>query len=787
MIGENVTSRSAANKRYLYLFFVFLAFLVSIAFRTSYLGSDPPGLYNDELYLMLSAFAQYFHISGLTVPSFNVPDLIFYSLNGYILSILIFHTTPFAARFPVALYGSLIVFPIYLVSYTLLNNRNMAIISSFIWAISPSAIVTSRAGYGVEIFPLFIFLFFVYFWLNFLRTKRRIQLLGAIISIILIFAFGSIRVWAGIPAFGFIVVTLFVLALKKAMKDKKMFQSLYLQYALSLIVGLSSVWAAILYLPKVLGILGYAGALAEVPTSFLLVSKHFPLSLYLFFLRFGYAVSPWKFFWLSEFTHTGLDYGSPVFVPFLLPVFLPFFYLSLFAVPYFFRHSINIKEAYALILILIFFGIVQPLLNITNPANYFEPSEGIFALPFVAMLISFSFYYLVNLTFTTKKTSQYKSKESGREKVYHYFRTERRKLFLVLAFSIVIIFGGLNVASFSSDLYGSSVSYYENNASSLYYMFYGWDQVTNILVAGNFYKLPIFYTPGTAGDLNNSNDFNYWFFHQNFPLYWLYIYSDGKINKIFPVYYNNIVPVVSRDEIILSQNPDYMKILSENGINGKLIWSVYRADGSPAIEIIYIKSNLPQSELDLIRNDNIAYIPTINSFREISVSGLSQLSTQFTVSVEVNLQNVSLEPDHFYYILGTETPAFAISVWPENNYYPEASPKAFVFAADVYSNYSGNYSSTPGSWCRIFGSSVSYNTTYLVTLTYDRGLVSLYVNDTLQGSYNLLYPLYPPGNVIYSDSNLNATLYQTGIWNLSMNPGEIGYMYVNGMNSLLKT
>ena len=150
------------KREHIYIALSFI-FVVSIIFRFLYLGTNLPGLYNDELYSLLSAYTQLNHIGYLTVPGYNLSDFVFYTINGYIPSILLFHTNPFSARVPNALYGTLMIFPTYLLAKELFNKKGVALIASFLWAISPSAIVTSRVGYGVEIFPLFLFIFSVFF------------------------------------------------------------------------------------------------------------------------------------------------------------------------------------------------------------------------------------------------------------------------------------------------------------------------------------------------------------------------------------------------------------------------------------------------------------------------------------------------------------------------------------------------------------------------------------------------------------------------------------------------
>ena len=325
-----------------------LIFTIGFAYRIVNLGINLPGLYNDELYVLLSAYAQLYHIGYLTVSGYNIFDFVFYTINGYIPSIMLFHANPFSTRFPVALYGSLMVFPIYLLANELLRNKKIALISALFWAISPSAVVTSRVGYGVEIFPLFVFLFAIYFWIKFLGSYQLKYLALSLPFISIILIFSSIRMWALIPVAASIVYITFPRIRKKIIVRKHKDIN-YIDYIIAFFIAISAVWIGMLYAPIVFSHFGYSGILG-VPPGFLLVSKRFPFSLLDFFLRIGYALTPGKIFWFDEFTSTGLNYGSPVFVPSLMVFLIPFFYASVFGIPFFYRKNKKIMHAYYLLI-----------------------------------------------------------------------------------------------------------------------------------------------------------------------------------------------------------------------------------------------------------------------------------------------------------------------------------------------------------------------------------------------------------------------------------------------------
>jgi hypothetical protein len=557
--------------------------------RLLYLGTNLPGLYNDELYFLLSAYAQVFHIAYLTVPNYNLFDFIFYSINGYIPALLIFHLTPFSARFPVAFYGSLMVLPLYLVTLELFKNERVAFLSSLLWAISPSAVVTSRVGYGVEIFPLFLFLFFLVFWLKFLRTYNLKFLVMSLFFIILMLFFPSIRIWSVIPLVGILIFTILP-KLKGKVIPIKVPYAPYANQIAAFSIALVAIWLGLLYSPVLFSKIGYKGLLAGLPDSFILVNEPFPHSLLEFFIRIGYALAPWKTFWFDEFTATGLNYSSPVNVPSMLMFLFPFFYASVFCIPFFWKNDQNVMRSYNISIALMLFGLIQPVFNITNTYSNFEPSEGIFALPFYCILAAFSLYQFLKWMRSRIGISS-KSSPRHRLAILSTANIARNKhsAFAVILMSSILIFAGINSSFFLYDLYVEAPVHYEDSQNdSLNFMFYGWYHVTEYLVKNNLENYTLYYTPSGNWTNSTSSSFNYWFYHQNFPLYWLYTFSDGKIRVINPIFSGQVPSHVDSDSLILSQNSSYVNLLLSNGIDFSILYTVFRANGTPAIEIIKV-------------------------------------------------------------------------------------------------------------------------------------------------------------------------------------------------------
>ena len=252
--------------------------------------------------------------------------------------------------------------------------------------------------------------------------------------------------------------------------------------------------------------------------------------------------------------------------------------------------------------------------------------------------------------------------------------------------------------------------------------------------------------------------------------------------RIYPLYPGSLPPVPRNSSIVLSQNFSYPTLLSANGIANTVLYTVYRADGRPAIEVIQVKDAINASEKKGISDSNLfydTYNTNISRFEEFNVSSLSELSSQITVSVKFSLEYGTLKPGQGYNLISSVTPMLSLGIWPQNIFIHGANNASFIPIGAIYSNF-GNYSA-PNTWQRLYGyTPLAYNTTYLLTMTFDNNIMSLHVNDTLVGVYMINYSLYlltPP--IFYVDYNINAVIYNVGIWDKALNAGEIGYLNYN--------
>lgn len=141
-------------KTFWLLFFivVFGAFL-----RFYHLSSNPPGLNQDETAIGYNAYSilttgrdEHGAFMPLYFKSFND-----YKLPGYIYltaaSEKIFGVTPFAVRFPSALFGSLTLVGLFFLVKRLTNSTALSLISALFLAINPWSIFFSRVAFEVNV------------------------------------------------------------------------------------------------------------------------------------------------------------------------------------------------------------------------------------------------------------------------------------------------------------------------------------------------------------------------------------------------------------------------------------------------------------------------------------------------------------------------------------------------------------------------------------------------------------------------------------------------------------
>ncbi|MCL4390444.1 MAG: glycosyltransferase family 39 protein [Patescibacteria group bacterium] len=177
---------------------VFLAFVL----RFYQLGSNPPSLYWDEASLGYNAFSIATTLRdehGEFLPLTRFIAFGDYKAPGYIYAaaaaVKLFGLSELTVRLSSALAGTLLVLVTYFLVKELINDKQIALISSFLVAISPWSLQLSRGAFEANLATLFSTAG-VWFFLIALRRKSAISYqLSAISFILSMYTFNSHRIF----------------------------------------------------------------------------------------------------------------------------------------------------------------------------------------------------------------------------------------------------------------------------------------------------------------------------------------------------------------------------------------------------------------------------------------------------------------------------------------------------------------------------------------------------------------------------------------------------------------
>lgn len=202
------------NKYFLLLLAIFA---LALALRLILLGSFPVGLHIDEASLGYNGYSML--LTGKDEAGKMLPLYIDmfgdFRPSGYhyltIIPVAVFGLTEFATRFPGALFGALSVFAIFFLSYSLIKDRTVAIVSALLLAITPWHFVLSRASAEAIVAIFFIMVGFAFIILSFRSEKIAYLLIGSIVSSLSFFFYHTPRVFVPLLFLTLIVLMLGIL------------------------------------------------------------------------------------------------------------------------------------------------------------------------------------------------------------------------------------------------------------------------------------------------------------------------------------------------------------------------------------------------------------------------------------------------------------------------------------------------------------------------------------------------------------------------------------------------
>lgn len=217
------------------LLLVIILFL-ALVLRFYHLGSNPPSPYWEEAAIGYDAYS--ILKTGRDLHGHKFPLVAFESFGDYkpslyfyaaVPSIALFGLNTFAVRFPSALFGTLTVLIIYLLTKQLFSKQKLLpLISAFLLAISPWHLQLSRAGFEAN---LGLFLVVLAAWLFLKGLSKSKYLLFSVISFGLsLYAYHANRLF--VPLLGLSLGLIFFHRLKH--KKKQVIASIVLFFILIL-------------------------------------------------------------------------------------------------------------------------------------------------------------------------------------------------------------------------------------------------------------------------------------------------------------------------------------------------------------------------------------------------------------------------------------------------------------------------------------------------------------------------------------------------------------------------
>ncbi len=740
-------------------------FSIAVALRLYLLGDIPPGVYSDEVSFFLNSKVIFYHITGLAFSS-NAPvqGYIYSWLNGYFASLLIFGSTPFSMRFPSALFGSLIIFPLYYLTFDLFKSNRIAAMASLFWAISPVAIITSRTGSGVQLFPLFLFLLAYHLIYKIVIEKKYFLTIPLTIVIYLSNSVLETIVWSAIPfvvtIFSFATVIIFR-SIRRTKGNLINFETLsYLLFIGGSVLLVINNAKYILKdaLPKY-----FNGFPNLYNYSIFSLNSHVAISQ--FFIRYGFFLDPTKISFVGMLPSFPSDYLS---VPMLY-----FFQLPLFFIGVAYLLFLNYKRVYLteaiLILLPLAAGFIWPVINISVPSNEPEMAEAIFALPFILIVSAFFLSSVYEFARAKKSIMRWNSwRPSNRLSLI----PDKKRMDLVRKASatfilVVVILGSVNTIAFLGTYYTKAAVFYANDQNYYSSPFYGWYRTSQFIVSKHLYGETIYFAPSKDGYLNltNINDFRYWFGYEHYPLYWLYTFSNGKIRNINALLPPNIPSIPS---IVIAQNASYLSFLTNCGFTYSVLKTVVRPNGQPA-EIILQMTGASRSAMKPVVNSFVTYW---NSSASVTKNALylpnyMNESKSFTIMVQMSFPQVPANNSSSNIAGASQIDFRTVPLWYMSGTSGTDWNSTMHIQLIVLNKqmYQFNYANM-----------LNKNEEYQIAITYLNGNVTFYVNglpygETFVGNNSLqINPLAITDN--YNVENIY-------VWNASIPGAAIDYLYYN--------
>lgn len=740
----------------------------------------PAVVFTDEInpFVTVSSILLHHGLEFISGP-YQPFSLLVMTLNLEWQSIILFGHTTFTIRFPGLIFSFFLVICVYFL-FNSLFNRKTALWGSLLVSISPAVIQGGRVFYQIPIIAGTVFLTAgVYLILKGGKNYNKFFFLCGVLLISFDIG-GYLNIYARLLG-----ISLLTLLLGRfLLLDKHLILNRILTWIAPAIIVL---YIITILIPQ----FSTSSSAASAHTISYYLSSNQDLllggirGLKIFFMKYISYYSPTFLFLTGDINPTA---NTGLTGEFLFPG-LFFFYFGLLVGFYKLLKSETERFSIGLMLFWLVLSPVEGSASIV--VNYTDSSVALTMIPSIEFFISIGIMFVLDNTPRLTRSIKYKLRhlvsvsDPHSRSSYNTHRITGYSLKKpITAVAIILIAYGLSTVTFSYDYFDIHAVNVENTPPTWAdwgYLF-GFPQIAEFISSHNLDKLPIFVSPdGLFG--NNLSEFYYFYNVQHIPSSYLQYYSAGKIQGTKGVI-NVSYFYYPSTSLIISGCYNNVKELSQNGLAAKSLVNITRPDGKIAMLLIEVKPSLNSSDLKVLSNSTL-HCSNINK-SSIYSRLLPNISNNFTVMLEFSIPKENYTPNKFYCLLESDPsydniPRFGFRV-SSCSYSPalDGSPTNMTLSSFLYTR-EGNFSSVPGTFAQIWSNSVIVpGKTYFTWLSYDNNTFTFFVNNTVVNTGKLFYSLAPMSNKITLNTNFNSTILRLYLWNQTLNPQEISYLYYNG-------
>jgi 4-amino-4-deoxy-L-arabinose transferase-like glycosyltransferase len=746
----------AIGRRYHWLL---LVLLVGAGLRFWELSAYPPSVFYDEIYPYTVVLDQLRGQGVYFTPTTSFGELLARAVFGQYTAVGALGPTTWAIRVPGALYGLLLVLGTFLLGRTLFEER-VGLWAAFLVALEPLAVEGSRVLYMAEIQDaVAITVIATWLFITGLRAAgpARVRLYGSYILFGLTtgYFFSSYSRLTSALVLGLLV--LYALWVHRRAWPRRDLQNLLLYplaaeaFFLVLVPLLSASTAATQ--------LNGNATLYFGPANLLLTGH--PSDLATFLTRYLQYYSP-GFLLVHGDPNPSQNTGLTGEMLYPGAVFL-YVGLLLLASTLLRRRGAPFPQ----LLVLLWLASAPVVAAAFLYNNYTDSSGAQFLLPALEIIAALGI--VRTLEALDRAQARWRPailRRAPRWEVVFRYRASRAGTVVLVAALVV------SSAVFVDAYFVRAPPPVLNDPNSQWGAMFGFPQAALYLASHGGASRPVYVSPdGLFG--NNHTLFDLYFHSLSTPQNYLDYYSNGQILNVAEVNISNYYSAVPA--YVLTGSAGDVLALRAHGLTATQSFVQYRPDGAFAVGVIDTEPGLNASRLSYLQAHLAFSASHLLGPTNLSAPGLRSIRDTFSMTAVFTIPSSPFTPGGTYHLVDNTNPTFSIGYWSANSFESAASAWQQFPEGAVYSRASTDL---PGSWDRLWSPQpLAPGAKYAVTIESVNGSLSIYVNQSLEGSGALSYPLYPPGSEMLLDSNNTAFLWSVTVWSVALNPVDVAYLY----------